>query len=276
MVSVTPAIDSGVQEERVCIERCQVVERKVLESLLQDENDNSPRIRTEVGLPEEDLLVDWDGSQDPQNPRNWSPTRRWLVIMLISVITFNQCVSPWQQAQTGILTHGSNRAMSSTMFAPGAARAMADFHSSNEVVAQLLVSIYVVGLAAGPLVLSPLSELYGRIPIMHATNLAFVVGGVLCAVSVDIPMLILARLLMGISTISLGGGYVADLMAPEDRGRALNIWNIGPVLVGPNSILAMLNASADQQPDRHQWWDLSLVAILPRKSAGGGRSGCCQ
>ncbi|SMR43160.1 unnamed protein product [Zymoseptoria tritici ST99CH_1E4] len=214
---VTPAIDSGVQEERVCIEQCQVVERKVLESLLQDENDNSPRIRTEVGLPEEDLLVDWDGSQDPQNPRNWSPTRRWLVIMLISVITFNQ-------------------AMSSTMFAPGAARAMADFHSSNEVVAQLLVSIYVVGLAAGPLVLSPLSELYGRIPIMHATNLAFVVGGVLCAVSVDIPMLILARLLMGISTISLGGGYVADLMAPEDRGRALNIWNIGPVLapmVGP-------------------------------------------
>ncbi|KJX95226.1 hypothetical protein TI39_contig4126g00022 [Zymoseptoria brevis] len=114
------------------------------------------------------------------------------------------------------------------MFAPGAARAMADFHSSNEVVAQLLVSIYVVGLAAGPLVLSPLSELYGRNPIMHTTNLAFVVGGVLCAVSVDVPMLILARLLMGISTISLGGGYVADLMAPEDRGRALNIWNIGP------------------------------------------------
>lgn len=121
--------------------------------------------------------------------------------------------------------------MSSTMFAPAVSLAMTELGSHDAVVAQLLVSIYVVGLAVGPLVLSPLSELYGRSPIMHGTNAAFLLSAIICAVSVNIPMLLIFRLVMGVSTISLGGAYVADLMDPKDRGRAMNVWNLGPVMV---------------------------------------------
>ena len=122
--------------------------------------------------------------------------------------------------------------MSSTIFVPGVPQAMNDFNSDNQALATLLISIFVIGLAVGPLFLAPLSELYGRTPLMHASNFAFLFAAILCAVSVNIPMLLIFRLLMGVSTISLGGGYVADLMEPGNRGRAMNVWTIGPVLVG--------------------------------------------
>jgi MFS family permease len=126
--------------------------------------------------------------------------------------------------------------MSSTIFAPGIPQAMADFHSTSQVDATLLISIYVIGLAVGPLFLSPLSEMYGRIPIIHGTNLLFLIATVLCATSVSIPMLMVFRFALGVSTVSLGGAYVADLMEPERRQRAMNVWTVGPVLVGDDAV----------------------------------------
>lgn len=64
----------------------------------------------------------------------------------------------------------------------------------------------------------------------------FLLSAILCAVSVNIPMLLVFRLIMGVSNTSLGGGYVADLMMPEHRGRAMNVWTVGPVLVRRSSI----------------------------------------
>lgn len=48
-------------------------------------------------------------------------------------------------------------------------------------------------------------------------------------------MFIFFRLCQGISAcppLVLGGGTIGDLMAPVDRGRALTIWAMGPLLVG--------------------------------------------
>lgn len=121
--------------------------------------------------------------------------------------------------------------MSSTIFAPGVPQAMRDLHSTNQALGPLLISIFVIGLAVGPLLVSPLSELYGRTPLMHALNFTFLIAAIVCAVSVNVPMLLTFRLIMGMSTNSLGGGYVADMMPPESRGRAMNVWTVGPVLV---------------------------------------------
>lgn len=121
--------------------------------------------------------------------------------------------------------------MSSTIFAPGAAQAMHDLGAQSSIYTSLSVSIFVVGLAIGPLISAPLSELYGRTPLMHTSNVTFLVAAIICAVSNSVPLFLTFRLLMGASTISLGGGYVADMMGPEERGRALNVWTIGPVLV---------------------------------------------
>jgi MFS family permease len=124
--------------------------------------------------------------------------------------------------------------MASTVFAPGVPQAMADFNSDNAAEGSLLISVYVIGLAIGPLFLPPLSELYGRTIVLNTANITFLIGSILSAVAVNIPMLIVFRFLMGLASVipvTLGGGYVADLMPPEKRGTALTIWTIGPIAV---------------------------------------------
>ena len=82
-------------------------------------------------------------------------------------------------------------------------------------------------------------ELYGRSPIYNSTNVLFVVFTIACAVSSSLNMLIGFRLLQGMAgsaVITLGGGTVSDLFVQEERGKAIAIWSICPLLgpiVGP-------------------------------------------
>ena len=55
------------------------------------------------------------------------------------------------------------RPLASSMFAPGVPEVMTEFKSSNELLASFVVSVYVLGYAFGPLLIAPLSELYGRV-----------------------------------------------------------------------------------------------------------------
>ena len=125
-------------------------------------------------------------------------------------------------------------AMTSTVIAPGVPLLMKEFQSDSDLIASFTVSIYLIGFSFGPLFLSPLSELYGRSPIMHASNLFFLVFSVACATSVNLPMLEVFRLLLGFAgcpPLTLGGGTIADLQPPEKRGLALSLWTMGPLLV---------------------------------------------
>ncbi|KAK0391975.1 hypothetical protein NLU13_1473 [Sarocladium strictum] len=178
----------------------------------------SATVATTAPLQVRDEHMGWDELEGTENPQNWPSKKKWTTIILVSAITFNQ-------------------AMSATIFAPAVPAALSDLHASSaSAAATLAVNVYVIGLAVGPLLLSPLSERYGRTPVMHGTNLLFLLASVLCAASVDLPMLLVARFLAGAATVSLGGGYVADVMEARLRQRAMNVWTIGPVLapiVGP-------------------------------------------
>ncbi|EED15848.1 conserved hypothetical protein [Talaromyces stipitatus ATCC 10500] len=174
------------------------------------------KIATEKDDDEDVNLVDWDGPDDPANPVNWSNMQKWTVIGLVSFNTFNA-------------------SMASSIFAPGVPQAMQDFHSNSSILFTFVVSVFIVGFIIGPLLLTPASELYGRMPVTHSANIIFLVASILCAVSVNIPMLIVFRLIMGLSgcvPVTLGAGFIADLMPVEKRGMALAIWTFGP-LVGP-------------------------------------------
>ena len=54
-----------------------------------------------------------------------------------------------------------DRPLGSSILAPGVPQLVRTFHSTNIYLATLVVTIYLLGFAAGPLVLAPLSELYG-------------------------------------------------------------------------------------------------------------------
>lgn len=81
-------------------------------------------------------VVWWDGPDDPQNPINWSYTKKWGTVCLVSAITF---LTP----------------LASSMFAPGVPQVMATFGSTNDMLEQFMVSVYVLGFAFGPMRMIP-------------------------------------------------------------------------------------------------------------------------
>jgi predicted MFS family arabinose efflux permease len=69
---------------------------------------------------------------------------------------------------------------------------------------------------------------------MNASNVVFLISSILCAVSVNVPMLALARVLLGLAGSvpnALAGGYVADMIPLEKRGSSLALLTIGTLSV---------------------------------------------
>ena len=121
------------------------------------------------------------------------------------------------------------------MFAPGVPEVLAEFGSNDQLLGSFVVSVYILGYAVGPLVIAPMSELYGRLPVYHAGNIAFIIFTVACAVSSNLNMLIAFRFLegcAGVVPLTIGGGTIADMIVQEKRGGAMALWAMGP-LMGP-------------------------------------------
>jgi multidrug resistance protein len=121
------------------------------------------------------------------------------------------------------------------MLAPAVELVMQDFNTSSTTLATLVVSIFVLGFACGPLFLAPLSELYGRVIIYNITNVLFLAFTILCALARNEAMLLVFRFFSGfagVATITIGSGTIADLMPREKRGKAVSVWSVGTIL-GP-------------------------------------------
>lgn len=149
------------------------------------------------------------------------------------------------------------------MFAPGIPKIMAEFHSSSSTTATFILSIYILGFAFGPLIVAPLSELYGRSLLYNVGNLLFTIFTVGAALSNSIGMLMAFRLLMGLAgavPITIGSGSIADVMPVEKRGRAMAAWALGPLLgpcIGPVAGGFLIEAAG--------WrWVYWLIVILAR------------
>jgi MFS family permease len=127
------------------------------------------------------------------------------------------------------------RNLAATMFAPGAQELVAEFHLTSSTIEAFTVSIYVLGFALGPLLLAPLSELYGRFIIIHFYNVFYFAFTLGCAFSTDVAMFLVFRFICGCAAsgpMSIGGGIVADVSSQEKRGKAVAIFAAGPLL-GP-------------------------------------------
>lgn len=121
------------------------------------------------------------------------------------------------------------------MFAPGAAELVKEFHVTNSTVGTLTVSIYLLGFALGPLFIAPLSEIYGRLVVYHCCMTAYLAWTIGCALSKNIAMFLVFRFLAGSAAsgpLTIGGGTVADVIPQNNRGKAMALFTMGPLL-GP-------------------------------------------
>lgn len=160
------------------------------------------------------------------------------------------------------------------MFAPAVHQIMAEFGSSSEVVPSLIVSIYVLGFALGPLVFGPLSEVYGRLAVYTVSGILYVASTVGCALSPGIAALVGFRFLAGAfgsTPMAIGGGTISDLMPVQQRGLALSLYMFGSIL-GPTLGQIVGGSVADKMGWRWVCWVIALAVrppeVLHRVSLG--------
>ena len=86
----------------------------------------------------------------------------------------------------------------------------------------------------GPLVLAPLSELYGKSITYNIANVLFTAFSLGSALSTRLNMLVAFRFLngMAVASISLNSGIVGDFFQREQRGRAIAVMGLAPK-IGP-------------------------------------------
>lgn len=121
------------------------------------------------------------------------------------------------------------------MFAPGAAELVSEFGITSEVLAAFTVSIYLLGFGLGPLLISPMSEIWGRLIVIQICNIFFIGFTIGCAASTNTATFFVVRFLAGCACsapMTVGGAVIADVTVPDQRGKAMALWALGPLL-GP-------------------------------------------
>src|SRR5271165_2055602 len=89
---------------------------------------------------------------------------------------------------------------------------------------QLVLTLFLVGIAAGQLVYGPASDRFGRRPVLVAGLVLFLVGTVLCGLAWSLPVLIVGRVIQacgGCAGMVLGRAIVRDLLDRERSASAI-------------------------------------------------------
>ncbi|KAH8652629.1 major facilitator superfamily domain-containing protein [Tricladium varicosporioides] len=151
-----------------------------------------------------------------QSPKDWPCTKKWTATLILSAFAFLQ-------------------PLAETMLAPVEAQISRDLRISRAYDWLLINSLILIGVGLSPLLLAPLSEVYGRKPILVIGSTVFVIWNTGCGAAKTVSQIIAFRLLSGFGASvadATAGGVLSDLWQAEDRGKAFAIYMAMP-LFGP-------------------------------------------
>lgn len=149
------------------------------------------------------------------NPQNMSSFRRWLAVLIISSASL--CV-----------TCASSIAAFTEL---GAAKT---FNVSHEVTI-LGISLFVTGLGTGPLLVGPLSEVYGRNVVYQTSYAFFFIFTFPVVFAPNIAVFLVFRLITGFcgsAFLSVAGGSVSDMFPNSSIASPMAVYTISP-FIGP-------------------------------------------
>ncbi|CAN9170435.1 hypothetical protein CUC08_Gglean011773 [Alternaria sp. MG1] len=154
---------------------------------------------------------------DPENPRNWSKTFKWGNVFLLALMAFTvtfTCIGVVPVASTIVED--------------------LDGKHSSSANSALLVTIWELGEAAGPLLIAPMSEIFGRYPVFNACNIGFIAATILAVLSQNSGVFIAARMLTGLCVASnvLNPAIIGDIFESEERGSAMSLVMLAPLIGG--------------------------------------------
>lgn len=150
------------------------------------------------------------------------------------------------------------------MIAPCISSVASDLKISSYFSAELCNSVFLIGIGFGPLFLAPLSEIYGRVPILLCGTFVFLVWNTASGFSQNAGQLVVFRLLSGFgasASMAVGSGVISDLWSPEKRGGAVALYLLCPLL-GPALGPIAGGFVADYTSWRWVFWSVSLFGLL--------------
>ncbi|KAL4894554.1 major facilitator superfamily domain-containing protein [Aspergillus ambiguus] len=165
-------------------------------------------------------LVQWYGPDDPDHPKNWSALQKWTSIIPMSLFNFLS-------------------SMSSATMAPALSSIEKDLKFPSYTQSILSLTVFLLGTAFVPLITAPLSEVFGRSLVLQSMNLFYILFNTLCGAAQSPTQLIVFRFLAGLGgagPFAIGSGINADLFKPHERGKAIALFTLAPLLgivIGP-------------------------------------------
>lgn len=238
----------GLQEPH-CEVRRGDLNRKDIENGSSAEDQTRQSDEAESENHRDPNLVSWDGPNDPNNPKLWSMKRKWSAVM---VGEFSSVMSRTTSHSRHVIYSDMIYSkhlpvsmftlispLSSSILAPAIPAISAELSITSSFEGALVLSIFVLAYAIGPLVLGPLSELYGRVIVLQLSNLIYLFFNLGCGLARTSAQIIAFRFLSGLggsAPLAIGGGVLGDLFTAEQRGRAMSIYSLMPLLgpaVGP-------------------------------------------
>ena len=220
-------------------------------------DERQPLLRTSSNLA--------DDKADIELPQQWSSVYRWSIIALLAFQAFVVYSKPPQP--TSQITHTDSlcRTFTCISVVPIAGDIVSALNGgeSNKYGSVLLVTIWELGEAAGPLFVAPLSEIYGRYPVFNVANLLFIGGIALSALSGSVNLLVFARFFTGcaVATNVLNPAVIGDIFPAEQRGSAMSVVMLTPLLggaIGP----AVAGTIAQTMGWRQVMWMALVLAIV--------------
>ncbi|KAF9652760.1 MFS polyamine transporter [Thelephora ganbajun] len=191
-------------------------------------------------------IVDWDGPDDPFNPKNWSFKKKWGATIIVSAFAF---ISP----------------VSSSMVAPASGQVAADFAITSEAVVAMTISVFTLAHGGSRLLVNPLVKFDAISPssrsrVLQMANMWYLAWNLGCGFAQNKEQLIAFRFLAGLggsAALSICGGVISDTWHPEERGMAMGLYTLAPFL-GP-AIGPMAGAwIAEKSRWRWVFWSTSI------------------
>ncbi|MCF4167496.1 multidrug effflux MFS transporter [Zavarzinia compransoris] len=129
---------------------------------------------------------------------------------------------------------------------------------------QMTISLYIAGLAVGQLLYGPLSDRFGRRPVLMAGLALYTAAGLFAAFAPDVDTLIAARLfqaLGGCAGLVLGRAMVRDTAGEGDTARRLALMNL-MVTLGPGVAPLIGGVIADSAGWRALFWLMGGLGVV--------------
>jgi len=129
---------------------------------------------------------------------------------------------------------------------------------------QLTMSVYIFGLAVGQLAYGPLSDRFGRRPLLVGGLMLYTTAGLAASLVPDVHSLIVARLLQalgGSAGLVIGRAIVRDSALPQEAARRMATMNL-MVVIGPGAAPLLGGVLATVLGWRSIFYFLTLLGAL--------------